>query len=56
MKHRPKGMTMKDCAELAGISRQTVSKIEKGVNVHESSRKAYLKACGKKDVTTDINS
>lgn len=56
MKHRPKGMTQADCAELAGITRQTVAKIERGENVRESSRKSYLKVCGMKDVTTNINS
>ncbi len=55
MNHRPKGTSQTVCAELAGITRQTVAKIERGESVHESSRKAYLKVCGKKDVTTDIN-
>jgi len=56
MKHRPKGMTQADCAAMAGITRQTVAKIERGESVRSDNRKAYLKACGKKDVTTDINS
>jgi transcriptional regulator with XRE-family HTH domain len=56
MKHRPKGMTQKQCAYKAGVNVDTVSRYERGENVSIEVEAAILKACGKKKVITDINS
>ena len=56
MNHRPKGLTQRDIAKLAGVTRKTVNKYENGGNVSVETENAILKACGKKKVVTDIDS
>ena len=56
MKHRPKGMSQQQCADKANVSRDTVSRYERGENVSIEAENAILKVCGKKKVVTDINS
>ena len=54
MTHRPKGLTQKQCADLAGVSRDTVIRYEKGENVSIDAENAILKACGKRKIIIDI--
>lgn len=56
MTYRPKGMSQQQCADLAGVSRDTVIRYENGKNVSIDVENAILKACGKKKVVTDIES
>jgi transcriptional regulator with XRE-family HTH domain len=56
MTYRPKGLTQQQCADLAGVSRDTVVRYEKGENVSIDVESAILKACGKRKVIIDIDS